>query len=343
MSLTMKDVARISGVSISTVSSVINNNPLIKDATKKKVLKVINEVGYVPHAAARSLVSSKNRSIGVCLYNTNYIVDPVFSSLISGILDVTNRANYTLSITTTQSEKDDGNLNIMKPIMERRIDGAVIYDEVIDSTQLLKIQEMGFPFVLVNRKTGLSNSIPTACIDYKKAIEIAIDYLVDLGHKRIGIVVANPRYFVTREKLAGYRSALERNRIPFDETLIVYSTTTITPPVSEQIDQCIKLDDPATAIIFHSDFTAVSAASIMNDRGYRIPQEFSIIGFDNILEDKITNPRLTSIDTFHRELGMEAAKMLLGLLSSEESKNTIVELSPRLIVRETTSWAGSTK
>lgn len=347
MSMKIKDIAKLAGVSVGTVSGVLNQSPKIKEETRLKVLNVIKETGYHPHSIARSLSSAKTKIISVCFYNTKYVETPFYTSVLGGILDITDARDYNLLINTTQTKPGNTMPNFIKPIIEKRIDGAIIYDDVIEDDVLIKLYQMGFPFVLINRKIKSYENIPTACADYREAIYKSTKYLIELGHKRIGLQLVRLNGYVDNERLAGYKGAIAEAGIEYDEKLISdeqeFHLNKRSKPSDTQnyINYILSLNDPATAIIFQDDDYAAFAIKYISDLGYNIPRDISIIGINDHAIAITTKPMLSTVRIRSNEMGTNAAKLLLNMLDNKDLSMRNIITPVELVIRESTARVNS--
>lgn len=330
------DIARLAGVNRSTVSKVLNNEPDVGIKTREKILKIIEETGYRPNASARSLASSKTRCIGVCFYDTDYIREPVFSSLVSGLLSVTNTHNYSLMITTSKRSLNKKEMNIISQAHEKRIDGAVIYDDVISDTELKSLKDMKFPFVLINRKLHMECAVPSVYTDFQKGVGMAVEYLLNHGHRRIGIVVGLPNWYATGEMIAGYKNALEMKGIGFDENLVGYLGSYDSSKVHLCIRTYLELPDAPTAIIFHEDRIALCAMDILRKNKISIPGDISIIGYNNSLGNLFADRAVTTINTNTVQIGRHAAVVLLNMIKHKNIEQRDIVVLPEIITGEST-------
>lgn len=342
MSYKQKDIARMAGVSRTTVSAVINNYDWVNDSTKNKVLKVIEETGYRPNAAARSLVQAKTHCIAVCFYDTTYITGPPFALIVNGILDVTNARGFNLMLNTTQIREGMNDLNMMRPVDEGRIDGAIIYDDRVNDDILLKLHNTGFPIVLINRKIISNDIIPSVCTDFQKGVELATEHLIQLGHKRIALVAPLLGWFMTRERIKGYKKALSQAGLPYDKRLVIEQKCLINNtnlPNEYYYDSVLKLNPPTTAIIFNDDMTAYKIMKFMMAKGYNIPQDISIIGYNGIPEYIDIKPSFTTVCIHNKDIGRQSAEILLKIINGERHIPKNITISPELLIQESTGHA----
>lgn len=344
MRVNQKTIAELAGVSVGTVSLVTAKSPKVNENTRQKVLRIIKETGYRPNAAARSLANSKTHNIGICFYNASYIPLYFFASLIQGVLEVTASKGYSLMFTTTYDSHEPDNPNILKSVLEKRIDGAIICDEKIDRETLEKLQELDFPFVMVNRTVGMNDSIPVVSTDYLRGTEMAVHHMVELGHRRIGILLTPREASFSEERLVGYKNGLSKAGIEFDEKLLCLDDTGDFPEnytlIETFIAKCISLNSPATALILGSDEKASVAGGILQKKGYNIPDDISVIGMTESRQAIISIPNITTISDHSDELGRQSARMLISIMNNDGYQAKKMFIQPELTVRGSTSKIG---
>lgn len=343
MRINQKKIAELAGVSRGTVSFVINNNPKVNEDTRHKVQKIIRETGYRPNAAARSLAKARTHNIGICFYDTSYISLSFFSSVTQGILEILHIEGYSLMFTTTYSKKDNNDFNIMKPVTEERIDGAIICDEFISLDTLERLQESKFPFVMVNRTIGLNDSMPLVNVDYWRGTEMAVRHLLELGHRRIGLFATHPGSSFREERISAYKFTLDQAGVKFDPNL-VYSPENVPSLqnfiyVEKCISRCLTNGCLPTAFICLSDEEAAVATTVLQEHGYHIPRDFSIIGMTDSRQACITRPNITAVSDHTQELGRQAARMLLNIIRGDAYTARRLLIPPEIIIRSSTGPA----
>ncbi len=330
---TIKDVAMKAGVSPSTVSRVISNHPRISEETKRKVRQAMEELGYHPNAVARSLVKRSADAIGVLIPSTTeeFFMNPFFSEALRGISDVARREGFDLLLATSDSGKEDVK-SLTRMIYGKRVDGVLLLSSRMHDPLMQVLQEHPFPATLLGRPEE-QTSMAWVNNDNVEACYRATRHLIQLGHKRIGFIFGDESLLVTRDRLEGYRKALEEADIPLDKRLLFSS------PFLEQggylgAMRFMALSNRPTAVVAADDLFAFGAMRAAGELGYRIPDDLAIVGFNNVRLAEISNPPLTSMDVHIYELGTTIAELLVAQIRNEEQTGQSIIIPTELVVRQ---------
>lgn len=311
---TMKDVAKAAGVSIITVSRVINSPELVKENTRLKVEKAIKQLGFLPNHVARALVQNNTRSIYLYIPKELDISDPFIMHLVAGVSEELSEAEYFFQV------KRDLEFT-------RRCDGVIVMGLERNEDKKLN-DKIKVPYVIFGQTDLGVNCLD---IDNYRGAYMMTDYIVSKGHKRIGFLKINEDKKFTYDRYEGYKKALENNNINFDESLVKEGFNTELEGY-EKSYELIAMQRP-TAIFCSSDILAVGALRAAKELDIKVPKELSIGGFDGLLYDLIAEVPLTTI----RQPVFEAGKKLAGMLLNKiENKNTISEkrlITPELVIR----------
>ena len=337
MNITIKDVAREAGVSAATVSYVLNQKNLdrITTETKRKVLKAAKKLNYYPHAAARGLASNKTQSIGVSINNIDFLTVLYFSVIIGGISRVVGDYDYNLHFTITDNKAKGGkkNLFFMRKVAERRLDGLIIIDQWISDRDILELKKRRFPFVLIDSDIS-DEEIISVGTDNKEGILQATEHLIKLGHKRIGFIVEVMKFYKIKEMLAGYRLALKRHGLKYERGLIRESAPNM-EKAYKRTGELLRLPQRPTAIITSSDKIALQALTAIKDKGLRVPEDISLVGYNDEPLIAQFEPQLTTVKVSLQEMGKIATEMLFDIINNKETfKKRKVLLKPELLVRK---------
>ena len=328
--ITIKDIARILGISPSTVSRALKDHPDINSDTKKSVNELANKLKYQPNAVALGLKNSRSNTIGVMIPE---IVHYFFSSVISGIEDVASQKGFTVIICQS-NESSEREVSNAKALLSHRVDGILI--SVSKETQsfehLIDLQEGGIPLVFFDRiPPGIIAD--QVIIDDKDASYQATRHLIETGRKRIAHFAGPQKLIIGRERLQGYCNALIEAGLPIDERLIVEADTLekARNAVGELLDAGIMPD----GIFAVNDMTAIGAMKTIQKRGILIPDEIAIVGFSDGFLSGITDPHLSSVDQHGYEMGTTAAEILFKRILSDQEEYTpeVRVLNADLIVR----------
>ncbi|MGC9002131.1 MAG: LacI family DNA-binding transcriptional regulator [Dictyoglomus sp.] len=323
------DVARLAGVSRSTVSFVLNNTPGIKisEETRRRVLEAVKALDYKPNAIARSLAKQKTEAIAFFVLD---IANPVFPNMARGIEDVARQNGYTLSLCNTDG-KTLREVRYMNIMLERRVDGIIA--GALSNEEVSKIaHKKNIPLVILEHPRLPEHDVVYA--DNVKGSYEAVMHFVELGHKRIAHITINPESIIVQERIEGYKKALEDAGIPFDDNLLKIFYDKVDE--EKAINELFSLPDPPTAIFTFSDFMAIQVMKILIRRGYRIPEDVSVIGFDDTLAN-LTIPALTTVSQPFYEMGAKAAEILIERLKNPNMPIQHIKLPTKLVIRESTA------
>jgi DNA-binding LacI/PurR family transcriptional regulator len=335
MPVTIKDIAKITGVSHSTVSRALGGNSLISEETSSRIRKVARELGYQPSAAARSLKTKQTKVIGVIL---NSIDDPFFSEILFGIEDAAQQAGYSLFIAASQYDSLREQ-NIVQTMMEQRTDGVIICSSSFSADKGRQLLANKFPIVVVNYKANENFNYSIYHDDVDGSQQVT-SHLIQLGHKKIAYFGNSKSGRTTQDRLIGFRTEMKNAGLDIPSEYI-FEVEGSEPQLGKiGLDYFQKLPNPPTAIMCFNDMLAIGLLRACKISGIKVPEDISITGFDNITFSAFTNPPLTTLDQPKYSIGNEAAQLLLDLLKNmENSNNTHKEkiLKGRLLVRESTT------
>ena len=326
----IKDIARLAGVSHSTVSRALQNSPLVNSQTAGEIQRIARDLGYRASAVARGLVTRKTRTIGVVVTT---ISDPFVSEVVSGIELAANDNGYSVFLAESSADPTREQ-NVVHSFAERRVDGIVVTSSRVGALYTPLLSEMMVPIVLINNQHP-GQFVHSVMIENLEASREATDYLVRLGHRRIAYVGDRYGHQSDTERFAGYREALEQAAIPFLPELVVHGDG---QPEGGAVamDKLLSLDHPPTAVFCYNDLTALGVLRSIHIRGLRVPEDISLIGFDDLFFVSYTQPQLTTVRQPMRKMGRMALEVLLKLMSGEQSAEAI-KVPAELIVRESTA------
>ncbi|RQD69576.1 MAG: LacI family transcriptional regulator [Tindallia sp. MSAO_Bac2] len=329
MKFNIKDVAQKAGVSISTVSRVVNNSKPVKPKTRDKVLDAIEELGYRPNAIARSLKIKHTKSIGIM---TPDIANQFYPEVVRGIEDVANMYEYTIFLCNTDLNEEK-ELQYFAELEEKQIDGMIFMGNHVSDELHNEMKSAGIPVVLIG---GRAEDIPSVTIDNEKAAQEAVEFLLKRGHSRIGVITGKMKDpMMGQARLKGYRNALEANKIPVEEELIVEGGYRYKSGY-EGAKKLMLLNEPPSAIFVCSDEMAIGASRAILEDGFRIPQDVAIMGFDNVDISGKVYPSLSTIGQPMYEMGAIAMRLITKILHQESIGASDVVLDYEVIEREST-------
>jgi len=331
---TSHDVAKLAGVSRTTVSLVLNDVPgvNISPETRQRVLEAARQLNYYPNAAARRLVSGQTHTIALVWHRgpDRTYRDAFLPGLLQGITRAARHYGYhVLFRPIDPDEPDDCYVELARG---RHTDGLILSGPRSDDTHLLDLHRDGFPLVLHGQLPG--TDIPSVDIDNVRGAALAVEHLLKLGHRRIGMITNAPLiYTASRQRLEGYRQALAQAGIPYDERLVQYGNFD-EESGQQAIEALLALDPPPTAVFIASDMVAMGAMRTLRDRGLRVPDDMAIVGFDDITAARFIVPALTTVRVPTFGLGWTAAERLIRLIHRDPLQETHVLLETELVVRE---------
>ncbi|CAM3557988.1 catabolite control protein A [Hydrogenibacillus schlegelii] len=329
MGVTIYDVAREAGVSMATVSRVINGSANVKPSTRKKVLRVIEELGYRPNAVARGLASKKTTTIGVILPDISSVF---FAELARGIEDIATMYHYNI-ILTNSDQNIDKELKLIGNLLEKQVDGLLFLGSQV-TEEHRRLFKSPVPVVLVATQDP-KGELPSVHIDVRQAAYDAVSYLLKKGHRRIAFLSDRLSTSLGRGRYEGYRQALAEGGVEVDETLIVE-----VPPHYEAALKGMKtvlaLQPRPTAIFAASDELAIAAVHAVQDAGLSVPDDVEVIGFDNTRIAQMVRPMLTSVVQPMYDIGAVAMRLLTKLIQNEDVPTKTVVLPHRIEFRQST-------
>lgn len=329
--VTIVDVAEEAGVSYATVSRVVNNKPHVKPETRAKVLRAMTRLGYQANLQARSLAGGKSNVIGLLVVDlaTQYI-----GEIIHGIDDVLAANQYELMLYTTHRRKikESAYVNMMARGLA---DGLLIVLPREPEAYLQTLRQRDFPYVLIDQ-FGIDESDSSVTATNHQGGYEATKHLIDLGHRRIGIITGWMDMISACHRLEGYRAALDDHNISADESLVYVGNFTRACGF-QGASAFLDLPQPPTAIFASNDDTAFGAVDAVLARNMKVPADISVVGFDDIPMAASHVPALTTVRQPLEEMGRTATRRLLELIQNTEGDQSRFVLPTELILRETTA------
>jgi LacI family repressor for deo operon, udp, cdd, tsx, nupC, and nupG len=326
----IKDIARLARVSHSTVSRALQNSPLVNAQTAEKIRQIANESGYRASAVARGLVTNRTRTIGLVVTS---IADPFAAEVACGIEQAANDLGY--SVFLADSDADPAReKQVVQSFAERRVDGIVVTSSRVGALYLTLLSEMRVPIVLVNNQHP-GEFVHSVMIGNVAGSREAANHLIQLGHRRIAYVGDQFGYQSDAERFGGYRQALDEAGIPFNPELVVHGDGKSEAAMGV-MEKLLALPDPPSAVCCYNDMTALGVMRSIYLHGKRVPEDISVVGFDDLFLASYTQPRLTTVRQPMRRMGLLAMESLFRLMSGEDSAIRIT-VEAELVVRESTA------
>lgn len=333
MAVTIKDVAKAAKVAPSTVSRVISDSPRISDQTKKRVRQVMKELGYHPNYIARSLASNKANVFGLVFPRSGNLAfqNPFYSEVLRGITQGVNEIKHGIQL-AAGSNKDEIYNNVVQMVQGRRVDGIVmLYSQQKDKITNY-LQGLNFPFVIIGKPFENEGKITHIDNDNISAAREGTEYLLNLGHEKIGFIGGNKNLMVTIDRLAGYKEAMEEAGLPVNEDYIVYEEFLISGG-KHGIEQLMNLPEPPTALLVTDDLMSLGVLTTLREKKMQVPEDLSILSFNNSMFAELTDPALTSIDINIPELGYQAVTNLMAIINNPKEPVKRVIIPHTLIKR----------
>ncbi|KQL45517.1 catabolite control protein A [Brevibacillus choshinensis] len=331
MPVTIYDVAREAGVSMATVSRVVNGNPNVKPLTRKKVLAAIERLGYRPNAVARGLASKKTTTVGVIIPDISSLF---FSELARGIEDIATMYKYNI-ILCNSDQRMEKELQLINTLLEKQVDGLLFMGAEIKEDHLQALTSTTVPTVLAATRDA-DNALPSVSIDHFQAGYDATQALIDRGHKRIAMITGplnDPLSGLMR--FEGYKKALIDAGIGLQEELVASGNFFYESGLM-QTKEFLKLAEPPTAVFAANDEMAIGAIHAIQDSGLNVPGDIEVIGHDNIRLVEMVRPRLTSVVQPMYDIGAVAMRLLTKYMNNENVEEHVVLLPHRIEYREST-------
>jgi len=316
---TIKDVAKRSGLGLATVSKYINGGN-VREENKVAIEAAINDVGFEINTIARSLRSGRTQTIGVILPR----IDEIFrTTILSHVEKVLRENGYSLIFVDCQADKELEH-QAVQFLLSKQVDGIISIPFDNDGAYLLPAIEKNIPVVLIEYTIdGLKNKVNAVLVDNIKASEAATQLLIDAGHKEIGIILGTEHIAIEQERLFGYKQALEKNKIEFQERLVCFTDYTVKNGY-EKAKYLITTEKPSAlfAANYYMTMGAIMATYNMN---LSIPKDISFVGFDRTPFTEIFSPKLTFVEQPLEELAVNAAEIMLNALKNENKPAAITK------------------
>lgn len=333
MAVTIKDVARLANVAPSTVSRVIANSPRISEETKRKVKKAMEELRYHPNLNARSLASQSTQTIGIVMPSSGDAVfqNPFFPSVLQGISEGAREKNYALHMTTGKLEKETLEA-VIHMVQGKRVDGLILLNSKVEDKVISYLRKMDFPFVIIGKPSKHVEEITHVDNDNVRAMREATEYLIDHGHRDIAFIGGSLELMVTVDRLNGYKQALKNANIPIKNEYILHEEFR-REGGQEAVSELMALAQRPTSLVVVDDFMALGVLSTLNELGIKVPEEISVVSFNNVLLAELSNPPLTSVDINIFGLGYQASKSLIQKIENNNEPTKRIIISHKLVER----------
>lgn len=322
--VTIQDVAKAAGVSVSTVSRVLNGKVDVASETQGRILSVIDDLGFTTNLAARSMRSHKKNLVGLIMPDIAY---PFAIEVMKGVNRAIAESEFDLLVYTTGDVRKSG-----RAFHEQKY-VSLLTNSISDGVVLVAPVAADFnidaPIVSIDPVVSNPNYPAVHATNYQGALD-AMNYLIGLGHKRIGFISGRAELESSNRRLMGYREALNKAGLPVDEALIASGDYTTQTGISGA-RQLLALENPPTAIFASNDQMAIGVFQVAQELGIRIPDDLSVMGFDNITESKYMG--LTTVDQFISDMGYTATQMLIKLINGVPLEDQTYRMQTQLVIR----------
>ena len=329
MATSIKDVAREAGVSIATVSRVLNDIDVVNEDTKKKVLEAISKLGYRPNIVARSLKTQRTKTVGILVPD---ISSGFYPEIVRGAEDVANIYDYNVILCNSDfdGEKEKEYLRVLK---EKMVDGVIYMSSSLQEETLDIINELNLRTVLVETKDK-EESLPSVTIDNIKASKEATNYLLNKGLSKIAFAGAKKDNMnAWGDRYIGYEEALKEKGLEVDESLVYYGGLKVKSGY-EAVEYFENSNKPYDAVICASDEIAMGVINALREKGKKVPENVSVIGFNDNIMSSVFYPKITTIQQPSYDMGSVAMRMLIKMLNKRELDESQFVLDYTLIERE---------
>ncbi len=316
---TIVNIANLSGFSKATVSKVIRNKPYVKKSTKEKIQNIIKEIGYHPDEIARSLVSKKNMNfIGLIISDIN---NSFFSEVALGVESEAKKRGYNVILCNTNylEEEEKKYIDIL---IRNRATGLLLATPTLDDNNIKELLARKYPFVLITRKIkGLDSNIVS--VNHYKSAKMAVNYLIKKGHKKIAHFTVEENTIGVVNRLKGYEAALKENDIKFNKNFIFKNRISKIECGYKLAQKLLASADRPTAIFASDDLLAIGALDCFLEKGYKVPDDLSIIGYDNIKITSLKSINLTTVNQPKFEMGVKSVEILFEQINGKEDFKAI--------------------
>ncbi|AXB07109.1 HTH-type transcriptional regulator GalR [Aeromonas caviae] len=324
---TIKDVALLSGVSVATVSRVINHSPKASQASRDAVFKAMHELNYHPNANARALAHQNNDTLGLIVADVS---DPFFGTMVKAVEQVAQATGNFLLIGNGYHDAAKEK-HVIEQLIGHRCSGLVVHAKMLPDEELIQMMSYVPGMVLINR---IVPGFESRCValDDRYGSWLATRHLIQEGHKKIGFLCSNHQISDSQDRLQGYLDALQEHNIPVDERLISRGSPDELGGEAA-MTELLSRGQQMTAVVCYNDSMAAGALSVLSDNGIDVPQDLSLVGFDDVLISRYLRPRLTTVRYPIIAMATQAAELAIALAKGGPLPQTTHMFSPTLVRR----------
>lgn len=333
MGVSIKDIAKVAGVSHSTVSRALAGSSLVAEETRQRIRRLAKEMGYSPSGIARGLVTKRTHTVGLVVTT---IADPFVAEVVRGIEETALDNGYSVILCDSNAEPQR-EIAAVRALREKRVDGIIVTASRVGNLYLPLLEEVEVPIVLINNQRE-GRYVYSVATDNVHGGEMATHHLLELGHNRIGYIAGPEGASSSLDRLVGYKRALRSQNIEFTPALVSSGNGRIDGG-ERAMQQLLALRAPPTAVFCYNDMTAIGAIAQAKRMGFRVPQDISVVGFDDIAFAAYVDPPLTTVAQRKYEMGQRAMKMVLDILAGADAVSDVT-LQGQLVVRGSSGKPG---
>lgn len=329
MSATLKDVAKLAGVAPSTVSGILNGNTRVRETTRIRVMQAVRELNYRPNHVARSLRMQGTKTLGLIIPS---ITNPFYPAIARGVEDVANAQGYSVLLSNTDRTPKKEQKYI-ETLLDKQVDGLILADSMVSDSLILQIAERPRLAIVVMNRGIDSLNVDEIWVDFRGAAIQMTEHLIEAGHRRIAFVSGPRSVWRAEERLIGYQEALSRHQIDFDRSLVIHGKFDYQSGYLAG-EELLQQRDRFTAIFASNDLMAIGCMTALQDNGVSVPDDISIVGFDDIDLAFFVRPKLSTVYQPNYEMGAAAVRLMMERVQGERNVKTRQELATRLVMRE---------
>ena len=331
MKVTIYDVAREAGVSIAAVSQVINGKGKISEERRNEIMEVMARLNYQPSVIASALTGKKTYTIGLLVPD---ISNPFFAEIARAVEDQSHHLGYSLFICSTDNKKERAE-RYLALMQQKRVDGMIIGTGMADKSALAHLVKRSVPIVAIAREANLGTN--TVIIDDYIGGGMAASHLLERNHTRVGLLTESDEVSSSRERVRGFRDVWSQAGLALEENMIRACGNDLVRDGKLQAGELLRQPHSPSALFCCNDLLAIGALQAVKERGLRVPQDVSVIGFDNTILAEVTDPPLTTVAQPTEMMGKLAVDSLVRRLEGEQTDDERVVLRPELVIRQSTA------
>lgn len=333
MSATILDVAALANVSKATVSRAFSSPEKVNPDTRNRIMQAARRLQYQPNVLARAMITKQSGNFAFIIYGEQapVITNPFYGEILESVVSTAVEMSRSMFIVSDDKIHTDSS----SLVLQKQVDG-IIFASQPNSQMLLRSSEKGIPHVLINHMTDLSESYSLLCDDYE-GMKQAVNHLAELGHRRIGFLNGDFTEFIKLRRYQGFVQAMAQNNLRFDPDIAVISGSSVPEAMESTKSLLLAGGNPPTAVVCANDTLAIGAMKAASRMGLKVPEDFSVIGFDDSSFCTISDPELTSIQIDKRRMGQLAVECLVAQIERREWPQPTITMETNIVVRDSTA------